>query len=146
MPKSKRGRSHSVRPIGQRSPSWCRYTPEEVEALVVKLAKEGNPSSRIGVILRDQYGIPLVKMVVGKGVGEVLRENELAPTVPEDLGVLLRKATRLHAHLERNKADQFNKRSLEVVEAKIHRLSRHYKSKGVLPADWKYTPTALATA
>jgi len=144
VPKKEKGRSHSTRPISHRSPSWCRYTSEEVEALVVKLAREGNSPSKIGVILRDQYGIPLVKPIVGKSITEILRDNNLAPSIPEDLGMLIRKASRLHAHLERNRGDKHNKRALQIVESKIHRLSKYYKRKGLIPKDWKYTPTVLA--
>jgi len=144
VPKKEKGKSHSTRPITHRSPSWCRYTSEEVEALVVKLAREGNSPSKIGVILRDQYGIPLVKPIVGKSITEILKDNNLAPAIPEDLGMLLRKASRLHAHLERNGSDRHNKRALQIVESKIHSLSKYYKRKGLLPEDWKYTPTIFA--
>jgi len=144
VPKKEKGKSHSTRPITHRSPSWCRYTSEEVEALVVKLAREGNLPSKIGVILRDQYGIPLVKPIVGKSITEILKDNNLASAIPEDLGMLLRKASRLHAHLERNRGDKHNKRALQIVESKIHKLSKYYKRKGLLPKDWKYTPTVLA--
>lgn len=143
MPKKEKGKSHSTRPVTRRSPSWCRYTSEEVEALVVKLAREGNSASKIGVILRDQYGIPLVKPIVGKNITEILKDNGLAPSIPEDLGMLLRKASRLHAHLERHRSDRYNKRALQIIESKIHRLSKYYKRKGVLPKDWKYTPAVL---
>ncbi|MCJ7760663.1 30S ribosomal protein S15, partial [Candidatus Bathyarchaeota archaeon] len=60
---SKRGRSGSTRPISKKSPSWCKYREEEVEALVVKLAKQGNSPSMIGLILRDNYGIPLARSI-----------------------------------------------------------------------------------
>lgn len=138
MPKQEKGRSHSVRPVSKRSPSWCKYEPEEVEALVVKLAREGESASRIGTILRDQHGIPLAKPITGKSITALLEEADLAPSVPEDLDMLLRKATRLSTHLDRNKMDLANKRSLQVVEARIYKLSRYYKKKAVLPADWKY--------
>jgi len=117
-----------------------------VEALVVKLAREGNPPSRIGVILRDQYGIPLVKTIVGKGISEMLKENKLGPPVPEDLEALLRKAARLRAHLERNRSDKYNRRAVQVIESKIYSLSEYYKRKSVLPEDWKYTRTTFAVA
>jgi len=146
VPKKEKGKSHSTRPVTHRKPSWCKYTPEEVEALVVKLAKEGNFPSKIGVILRDQYGIPLVKPLVGKSITEILKEYSLAPSIPEDLEMLLRKASRLHAHLEKHKGDRHNKRALQIIESKIHRLSGYYKRKGVLPKDWKYTPTVLAVS
>lgn len=138
MPKQEKGRSHSVRPVSKRSPSWCKYEPEEVEALVVKLAREGESTSRIGTILRDQHGIPLAKHITGKSITNLLKEADMAPSIPEDLGMLLRKAARLSTHLDRNKMDLANKRSLQVIEARIYKLSRYYKKKSVLPSDWKY--------
>jgi SSU ribosomal protein S15P len=41
-------------------PTWIQYTPDEVEQLAVELARRGFLPSQIGLILRDQYGIPLV--------------------------------------------------------------------------------------
>ena len=138
MPKKIKGGSHSTRPVSKRPPTWCKYQPEEVEALVVKLAKEGHNSSKIGIILRDQHSIPLTKPITGKTISQILREAELAPSIPEDLEVLLGKAAHLHVHLEKNRKDLHNKRALQVIEAKIYKLSRYYKSKGILPQDWKY--------
>lgn len=140
MPKKEKGKSHSTRPISKRPPSWCKYQPEEVEALVIKLAREGHPPSRIGTILRDQYGIPLVKPITGKSITKILEEAGLKPSIPEDLENLIRKATRLLTHLEKHRKDLHNKRALQLVEAKIHRLSEYYKQKGVLPPEWKYEP------
>ena len=144
MPKKEKGRSHQTRPVAKRSPAWCRYTAEEVEALVMRLAKEGHPPSKIGIILRDQHGIPLTKPITGKSVSEILKERELAPSLPEDLENLMKKATRLHVHLDKNKADLGNKRALQIVEAKIYKLARYYKRKGVLPPDWKYEAKAAS--
>lgn len=138
MPKKKRGRSHSTRPVSKRPPIWCRYQPEEVEAIVIKLAKDGHTTSNIGVILRDQYGIPLAKPIMGKSISQILREAGLAPSLPEDLETLLRKVTSLRIHLERNRKDLHNKRSLQFIETRIRKLARYYKRKGVLPPDWKY--------
>lgn len=138
MGKREKGSSRSIRPVSKRPPGWCKYTPEEVEAMVVKLAKEGHAPSAIGVILRDQHGIPLVKPIVGRTVTHILKDVELAPSIPEDLDTLLRKAARLHVHIGKNKRDQHNKRSLQIIEARIYKLSRYYKREGSLPSDWKY--------
>ena len=138
MPKTEKGRSHSTRPVSKRPPTWCRYTAEEVEALVIKLAKEGHSPSRIGTILRDQYGIPLVKPIMGKTVTQILKDGGLAPSLPEDLENLLKKASRLYVHIEKNMKDQPNKRALQLIESRIYKLSRYYKREGVLPPDWKY--------
>jgi small subunit ribosomal protein S15 len=140
MPKQEKGKSHSIRPVSRRPPSWCKYQPEEIEAFVIKLAKEGNTPSRIGTILRDQYAIPLVKPITGKTITEILQEAGLALAMPEDLGSLVKKAERLAVHLEKNRKDLHNKRALQMIEAKIHKLSRYYKREGILPSNWKYEP------
>jgi len=138
MPKQEKGKSHSIRPVSRRPPSWCSYQPEEVEALVIKLAKEGHSPSSIGTILRDQYAIPLVKPITGKSITDILRGEELAPSMPEDLANLIKKAQSLGVHMEKNKKDLHNKRAMQMIEAKIHKLSRYYKREGVLPRNWKY--------
>jgi len=69
---------------------------------------------------------------------KILKENQLAPSLPEDLASLLKKAESLSLHLEKNRTDLYNKRALQLIEAKIHKLSRYYKYKGILPAAWKY--------
>jgi small subunit ribosomal protein S15 len=140
MPKQEKGKSHTTRPVSKRPPNWCKYQPEEVEALIVKLGKEGHSPSRIGTILRDQHSIPLAKPITGKRILTVLRENSLAPSMPEDLSSLLKKAESLGLHLERNNTDLYNRRALQLIEAKIHKLSRYYKRIGVLPKGWKYEP------
>lgn len=144
MPKQEKGKTHSVRPVSKRPPSWCKYEAEEVEALVIKLARGGNSPSRIGTILRDQHGIPMTKPLTGKSISRILVEAEMAPSVPEDLEMLLKKASRLSTHFDRNRMDLVNKRSLQIVEAKIHKLSKYYRQKGVLPSGWKYEPKAAS--
>ena len=133
----KRGKSGSKRPSSKIPPPWLKMTPEEVEGLVVKLAKEGNPPSMIGVILRDQYGIPLVKAVTGKTILQILRENNLAPPIPEDLANLLERVRRMKLHLKRFKSDRYNVHRLQRVESKVRRLAEYYKREGVLPPNWE---------
>ncbi|MCW3995329.1 MAG: 30S ribosomal protein S15 [Candidatus Bathyarchaeota archaeon] len=138
MPKQEKGKSHSMRPVSRRPPSWCKYQPEEVEAFIIKLAKEGHNTSSIGTILRDQYAIPLVKPITGKSISDTLEAAGLAPSMPEDLANLVKKAQGLAVHLDKNKKDLHNKRNMQIIEARIHKLSRYYKREGVLPKKWKY--------
>jgi len=111
-------------------------TPEEVEALVVKYAKEGYSPSTIGLMLRDQHGVPLVKQVTGKSIKQILKENDLLPQIPEDLANLLERARRMRVHLSKHRSDRYNRHRLQLVEAKIHRLVKYYKRIGELPPDW----------
>ena len=146
---SKRGRSGSTRPISKKTPSWVKYTPEEVEALVLKLSREGNSASTIGVLMRDRFGVPLVKSITGKNVHEILRGSEQQTGqagLPEDLGVLVKKAEDLRRHLEKNRKDHVNKRSLAMLESKIHRLEKYYRSRGQLRPDWQYKHMVASVA
>jgi small subunit ribosomal protein S15 len=132
------GKSHSTRPTSKSSPSWLNQSQEQVTALVVKLSKDGLSPSEIGLNLRDQHAIPLVKPVVGKSLTEILADNNIKPEMPEDLEKLVTKALGLQKHLKVHNSDHRNVRSLELVEAKIHRLSKYYKRVERLPQNWKY--------
>ena len=135
---TRKGKSHSIRPVSKRPPFWLKLSPEEAESQVIELAKGGSSPSKIGVALRDQYGIPLVKAASGKKVTQIMKEAKLAGDLPEDLGNLLEKATRLKEHLKKNKKDYVNKRALGSVESKIRHLAKYYGRRGVLPKGWKY--------
>jgi len=143
---SKRGRSGSTRPVSKKPPMWCKYRPEEIEALVVKLAREGNAPDMVGVILRDRYGIPLVKPIIGKTITQILQSSGVGLKMPEDLESLLRKADGLRKHFEKNRADYSSKRSLALVESKIHRLVKYYRALNVISPDWEYKPLAASVA
>jgi len=139
----KRGSSGSTRPVSRRPPAWFKYEPEEVEALVLKLSKEGNSPSLVGQILRDKYGIPLVSQVVGRRLEHIIPEDTRTK-IPEDLDNLLKKATSATRHLEKNRKDYPNKRDLALIESKIHRLVSYYRDIGRIPKDWTYKPVAAS--
>ncbi|HWY28159.1 MAG TPA: 30S ribosomal protein S15 [Candidatus Sulfotelmatobacter sp.] len=139
----KRGSSGSTRPVSRRPPAWFKYEPEEVEALVLKLSKEGNSPSLVGQILRDKYGIPLVSQVVGRRLEHIIPEDTRTK-IPEDLDNLLKKATSATRHLEKNRKDYPNKRDLALIESKIHRLVSYYHKIGRIPKDWAYKPVAAS--
>ncbi|MCD6575895.1 MAG: 30S ribosomal protein S15 [Nanoarchaeota archaeon] len=139
MHSRKRGKSGSTKPVSKVAPSWVKYKAEEVEKLVIKLAKEGKSSAEIGLILRDSYGIPSVKSITGKKITKILEENQLASKVPEDLKNLMRRVIAIMKHMEKNRKDMTAKRGLQLTESKIRRLVRYYKKTKRLPKDWKYS-------
>ena len=132
------GKSHSTRPLDPKAPSWIKQDAKEIEELIVKYAKDDLAASQIGVKLRDQHSIPLVKPIIKKTISEVLEENDLKADLPEDLDNIVKKAIGLQKHLKSNKGDNRNVRSLELIEAKVHRLSVYYKKTGRIPQNWKY--------
>ena len=132
------GKSHSIRPSTPRAPSWVTQSPAEIEELVVKYTKDGLTPSQIGIKLRDQHAIPLIKSITKKSMGQILEEHDLKAEMPEDLENIVRKAIGLQKHLKANKGDNRNVRSLELIEAKVHRLSVYYKRIGRISKTWKY--------
>jgi small subunit ribosomal protein S15 len=134
-----RGKSHSSRPASPSSPSWLKMTSAEVSSLVISLSKEGLSPSEIGLNLRDNHAIPLVKPITGKTITQMLSEGNVKKELPEDLEHLVQKAIGLQKHLKNHNTDHRNIRSLELIEAKIHRLSKYYKRTGRLARNWKYS-------
>ena len=132
------GKSHSIRPVDVKKPSWVTQSPKEIEDIIVKYGKEGLTPSQIGIKLRDQHAIPLVRPIINKGITQVLDENKIGQELPEDLNNIVAKAVGLQKHLKTNKSDRRNIRSLELIEAKVHRLSVYYKKIGRIPKNWKY--------
>ncbi len=143
MHKSRRGKSGSKKVYRNSPPEWVEMSAEEVEKKIVELYNEGYEPSQIGMILRDRYGIPSIKQVTGKKLMDILIENGIKPKYPEDLKALIKKALKLRRHLEIHKKDLHNRRGLQLIEAKIWRLSNYYKEKGYLPSDWSYDPEKL---
>jgi small subunit ribosomal protein S15 len=134
----KKGRHGSKKPPVKMAPRWVKYKKKEVEDLVMKLAGERHKSASIGSILRDQYGIPDVKLITGKTVVKILKEGKSYPEIPEDMMSLLRKAVIIRKHLEKHKSDRLSQRGLENLESKIRRLGKYYSREGVMPSKWKY--------
>lgn len=140
------GKSHQTRPPNKSNPGWVTTSPEEARTVALKLAKEGVSPSKIGLTLRDDYGVPLIKPLAGKSLGRILSEGKAAPKLPQDLQDLIERAQRVQKHLGDHKSDRKNVHSLELVEAKIYRLSKYYKERGILPADFKYTAVVAQLA
>lgn len=140
----KHGKSGSKRPTFKVAPDWVEYSAHEVEDLVVKLNKQGHNGTTIGRILRDQYGIPLVRTITNKSISDILVENGQKIIYPDDILALIRKAVRMSKHLAANKKDALNTTKLIHIESKIKRLAKYYIEKGRLVHDWKYNRETAA--
>ncbi len=135
----KRGKSKSHKPSRSTAQMWVNLSREEIEVIVQQLAKEGKREAEIGLILRDQHGIPSIKAITGRTVSQILKDKGLEAEYPADLLDLIKKAVRMRKHMAENKKDKLNKKQLVHVESKIKRLVNYYKGKR-LPANWKYDP------
>ena len=140
MHSRKKGRSGSKKPVKTDLPTWVRYKSKEVELLIVKLAKEGNTASEIGILLRDTYGIPDEKKITKKKITKILKEKELLNEIPEDLMALIKKSVAVKKHMDLNNHDKTAKRGHQLTESKIKRLIKYYKKSGRLSSEWTYDP------
>ena len=137
----RKGKSGSTHPIERKKhPEWSSLNPREVESRILELAKSGKSKGEIGLILRDQYAVPDVKLATGKKISKILEANNIKSDIPEDLRSLIRKALQLKKHLDTNKKDLKNKRNLQLTESKIRRLTKYYHNQNQLPKNWKYSP------
>merc|ERR1719403_664116 len=115
-----KGISQSALPYRRSVPTWLKLTSDDVVDQICKLAKKGLKPSQIGVILRDSHGVAQLRILKAKG---------LSTDLPEDLYCLIKKAVNIRKHLERNRKDKDAKFRLILVESRIHRLARYYKTR-----------------
>ena len=122
-----RGKARSHAPKAEK-PYWFKLKESEVEDIIVKLAKQGLSSAKIGLVLRDSYGIPSVKVIANKKIQRILKEKGIN-TKHEELIALEKKAAVLKKHFEKNHKDMTAKRGLQLTEAKIKRLEKYHAKK-----------------
>ena len=133
-----KGISRRCLPYRKAPPSWVQVTASDLTEQIVKMAKRGQTPSQIGVVLRDQYGIPQVKGVTGSKILRILKVAGDAPQLPEDLYHLIKKAVNVRKHIEKFRADRDGKFRLILIESRIHRLARYYRKVKALPPTWRY--------
>ncbi len=79
----RKGKSGSKKPMEKKA-EWVTYKPAEIEDIIVKLAKSGMGSARIGLVLRDQYGIPSVKIKelhMSERIAKTMKKHNVKPEV-----------------------------------------------------------------
>jgi small subunit ribosomal protein S13e len=95
--------------------------------------------------LRDSDGIAQVRSVTGQKILRILKANGMGPEIPEDLYMLVKKAVQVRKHLEKNRQDKDSKFRLILIESRIHRLARYYRTSRKLPASWRYESATAST-
>ncbi|MCI0503781.1 30S ribosomal protein S15 [Candidatus Micrarchaeota archaeon] len=134
----RKGKSGTKRPKSLDVPEWTGVKKAELEDIILKMAREGVPPAKIGLALRDQYGVANVRAQIGMTLRAFLLKEKAAGEYPEDLLNLIKKAVRMAGHIKSSKNDTHNVVKLGHVESKIQRLAKYYGSKGMLPAGWRY--------
>jgi small subunit ribosomal protein S13e len=102
-----------------------RDKAENIEKIVVDLAKKGIPPAKIGLILRDKHNIPKIKHL-GKKITQILKENKIE--YETDLDTINKKISKIETHYQKNKQDKRSKREIVRFIGLRKKLER-YKAK-----------------
>ncbi len=140
----KRARPKTGKKSTSQKPDWVEFGKKDIEEVVVNLANAGHTASEIGMVLRDQYGVPKTKQITGGTIEDILAEHKLLPDVPRDLLNLIKKSVVLQKHMVENHKDYTAKRGYILTVSKIRKLSAYYLTKGKLAKGWRYTPEQAA--
>ena len=139
------GHIFATLPYKRRAPSWIKLKPEDLKEQIGKLAEKSMTPSFVDVTLRDGFGVPQVKLITGIKILRILKKEGLAPSIPEVLYFLVKKAKSMRKHLDENRKDRDSKFRLILVESCIHRLARYCRRVKFLPANWKYVSATAST-
>merc|ERR1712203_92525 len=140
-----KGLSSSALPYRRSVPTWLKLSSDDVKEQIYKLAKKGLRPSQIGVILRDSHGVAQVRFVTGNQILRILKARGCAPSLPEDLYHLIKKAVAMRKHMEKNRKDTDSKFRLIITESRIHRLVRYYQRMGQVAPNFKYQSGKAST-
>jgi small subunit ribosomal protein S15 len=100
---------------------WTKIKPAEIEKIIVDLARQGTPPEKIGLILRDQHGVPKAKLL-GVKIGKVLAKNKLG--IDSEKKNLTNKVENLKKHSLTNKHDYTAMRKAVMYSAIIKKKEK----------------------
>jgi len=103
-------------------PTWVKMKEPELKKIILELSEQNSPS-KIGIILRDQYGIPTTK-VFGKKLKEYLKELNIDKN--EDLENAEKKVDRMKEHIKNNITDKKAKHKLQKAQSKLNTTRRYF--------------------
>lgn len=107
-----------------KKPTWLKYSKEEVVAIIQKLHGKGLSAEKIGLTLRDQYGIPSVRLYDIK-MKEAIGDKFEEPTTNN----LRTKLDKIIGHFKKNKQDKRAGRSLMITKAKLKKREEYQTAK-----------------
>ena len=111
--------------MAQKKPAWLKIKEEELKKIIAELAQKHKPA-KIGLILRDQYGIPTAKLY-GKKLKAYLKEAGIDTN--EELENAQKKFEKLKQHLKTNITDKKAKHKLQKAQTRVNVLKKYYNKK-----------------
>ncbi len=107
----------------KRIPERAKF--EDIEKIVIDLAKKGNSPAQIGLMLKQKHGIDKIKPL-GKKIAQILKENNIE--YKDDLAFVNEKISKIETHFEKNKQDKRAKREIVRFIGRRRKLEK-YKAK-----------------
>ena len=110
------------------APEWSNTDKDAVQSLTFLTWPRPGISRPKSVPFSEQaHAVPNVHLVLGKRIGQVLAENDMTGTYPEDAVNLMRQAAIIN-HLGSNPTTRTfpQQASAQITEAKIRRLASYY--------------------
>lgn len=103
-------------------PTWVKMKEPELKKVILELSEKHAPS-QIGIILRDQYGIPTTK-VFGKKLKAYMQELGIERN--EDLENAEKKVDGLKEHLKNNITDRSAKHKLQHAQSRLNIVKKYF--------------------
>jgi small subunit ribosomal protein S15 len=103
-------------------PAWLKITEPELEKIIAELAGKNSPS-KVGIILRDQYGVPTTKLY-GKKLSHYLKNAGVE--TKEDLENAGKKVEKIKEHMKINITDKKAKHKLQKAQSRLNVLKKYY--------------------
>lgn len=106
-------------------PLWLKMSEADLKKVIAELADKYQ-SAQIGIILRDQYGVPSTR-VFGKKLGKYLKELGIESN--EELKRAEKKAEKMQEHFKENVTDMKAKHKLQKAQTRAVILRKYAKRK-----------------
>ena len=106
-------------------PVWLKQTEEDLKKIIADLS-EKYPAAQIGLILRDQYGIPTTK-IYGKKMSAYLKE--IKKDSSSELKNIEKRLEKIKEHIKSNITDKKAKHKLQKLQSKYNSTKRYVEKK-----------------
>ena len=98
-----------------------KMSVSEVEKLIIELGRQKTPPEKIGLILRDQHGIPKAKLL-GIRIGKILSKNKMDPSSAHKN--IQTKIETLKSHFAKHKHDYTAQRKGVMYASRLKKIEK----------------------
>jgi ribosomal protein S15P/S13E len=107
-------------------PAWLKVSEEEIKKAIAELAGKYQPA-QIGLILRDQYGLPSTR-IFGKKLSVYLKELGI-DTSGVELQNVEKKVENIKEHLKKHEQDKKARHKIQKPQSRVSRIKRYLEKK-----------------